>query len=162
MWMIRNDETKDIWEISDPSKDESGINDVGLGYWIPIPPPETQPVINPPLEQGHWHKTPNPPEIENRLVSAIRLALYVFKDKIDKGGKPMVFHSLRVMMDPSLTTENERIVGVLHDTIEDSEEVGYDEICTAFGSWVANAVQMLTKPASVNYFDYVMALQRGG
>ena len=38
---------------------------------------------------------------------------------LDKGGNPYILHPLRVML--SLNSEEERIVGVLHDVVEDCE-----------------------------------------
>jgi (p)ppGpp synthase/HD superfamily hydrolase len=39
--------------------------------------------------------------------------------KPDKAGQPYILHPLRVMLDPSLRTDEERITAVLHDIMED-------------------------------------------
>ncbi len=53
------------------------------------------------------------------LTNAIRLASLAHAEQVDKAGQPYVFHVLRVMLSPTLTTEAERIVAVLHDLKED-------------------------------------------
>ena len=52
------------------------------------------------------------------LERAIEIAVEAHKGVKDKGGTPYIVHPLAVML--SLETENEKIVGVLHDVVEDS------------------------------------------
>ena len=51
------------------------------------------------------------------LEKAIKIAVEAHTGQVDKGGNPYILHPLRVML--SLDTEEERIVGVLHDVVED-------------------------------------------
>ena len=51
------------------------------------------------------------------LQRAIEIAVEAHREQTDKAGAPYLLHSLRVMM--SLDTDEERIVGVLHDVVED-------------------------------------------
>ena len=51
------------------------------------------------------------------LEKAIKIAVEAHTGQVDKGGNPYILHPLRVML--SLETEEERIVGVLHDVVED-------------------------------------------
>lgn len=51
------------------------------------------------------------------LHRAIEIAAEAHRDQTDKAGAPYLLHPLRVMM--SLDTDEERIVGVLHDVVED-------------------------------------------
>ena len=53
------------------------------------------------------------------LEKAIKIAVEAHTGQVDKGGNPYILHPLRVML--SLNTEEERIVGVLHDVVEDCE-----------------------------------------
>ena len=53
------------------------------------------------------------------LEKAIKIALEAHTGQVDKGGNPYILHPLRVML--SLNSEEERIVGVLHDVVEDCE-----------------------------------------
>ena len=53
------------------------------------------------------------------LEKAIKIAVEAHTGQVDKGGNPYILHPLRVML--SLDTAEERIVGVLHDVVEDCE-----------------------------------------
>jgi len=57
------------------------------------------------------------------LSRCIILATESHSGQVDKAGEPYILHPLRVMCDPSLTTEIERCVAVLHDVIEDCPNV---------------------------------------
>ncbi len=51
------------------------------------------------------------------LERAIAIAIEAHRGQYDKAGAPYVLHPLRVML--SLGSNVERIVGVLHDVVED-------------------------------------------
>ena len=53
------------------------------------------------------------------LEKAIKIAVEAHTGQVDKGGNPYILHPLRVML--SLNSKEERIVGVLHDVVEDCE-----------------------------------------
>ena len=53
------------------------------------------------------------------LEKAIKIAVEAHTGQVDKGNNPYILHPLRVML--SLDAEAERIVGVLHDVVEDCE-----------------------------------------
>ncbi len=53
------------------------------------------------------------------LEKAIKIAVEAHTGQVDKSGNPYILHPLRVML--SLNTEEGRIVGVLHDVVEDCE-----------------------------------------
>ena len=53
------------------------------------------------------------------LEKAIKIAVEAHIGQVDKGGNPYILHPLRVLL--SLNSEEERIVGVLHDVVEDCE-----------------------------------------
>ena len=68
------------------------------------------------------------PELEDAIVLATRL----HKGQVDKRGKPYILHPLAVMLKGK--NKKERIVGVLHDTLEDCaitkenlRKIGYSE-----------------------------------
>lgn len=52
------------------------------------------------------------------IALALELALFVHREQVDKAEKPYILHPLRVMM--RLATDAERVVGLLHNTVEDS------------------------------------------
>jgi (p)ppGpp synthase/HD superfamily hydrolase len=53
------------------------------------------------------------------LSRAIAIAAEAHEGQVDKAGEPYVLHALRVML--RLSTDEERIVGVLHDVVEDTD-----------------------------------------
>ncbi len=53
------------------------------------------------------------------LEKAIKIAVEAHTGQVDKSGNPCILYPLRVML--SLNTEEGRIVGVLHDVVEDCE-----------------------------------------
>ena len=60
------------------------------------------------------------------LEKAIKIAVEAHTGQIDKGGNPYILHPLRVML--SLNSEEERIVGVLHDVVEDCEGWSWERL----------------------------------
>lgn len=60
----------------------------------------------------------------SNLQKAISIAVEAHEGQTDKGGSPYILHPLRVMM--SLKTEEEMIVGALHDVVEDCADKGFD------------------------------------
>lgn len=72
------------------------------------------------------------------------------------GGAEYYTHPLTVAM--MMRTDEERIVAVLHDTIEDTD-VTYEEIRTAFGSLIANAVYALSRRDGESYVDFIQRVK---
>jgi len=77
------------------------------------------------------------------LEDAIFLAVQAHRGQVDKAGRPLILHALRVML--RLESEEERIIGVLHDAVEDTghtlgslRELGYP-------AEVLRALECLTK-----------------
>ena len=60
------------------------------------------------------------------LEKAIKIAVEAHTAQVDKGGNPYILHPLRVML--SLNSEEERIVGVLHDVVEDCEGWSWERL----------------------------------
>lgn len=88
----------------------------------------------------------------DKLSMAIEIATMMHRGQTDKGGNSYILHPLRVMM--KMTTENEMIVGVLHDVLEDSPYSLFD-LSQTFGDEIANAVRILTRDAGLSYMDFV-------
>jgi (p)ppGpp synthase/HD superfamily hydrolase len=75
----------------------------------------------------------------------------------DKGGNPYILHPLRIMI--SLTTEDERIVGVLHDVVEDCPEWTFERLqAEGFSERVLTALKSVTKGSNDN--DYQAFVER--
>jgi len=60
------------------------------------------------------------------LEKAIKIAVEAHTGQVDKGGNPYILHPLRVML--SLDLEEERIVGVLHDVVEDCKGWSWERL----------------------------------
>jgi len=90
------------------------------------------------------------------LARAISIAAVGFEKVKDKGGNPYILHCLRVMNQ--MDTEEEKIVAILHDTIEDG-------VCTieslfkeGFSVRVVNALMLLTHEKGKPYDEYIKAI----
>jgi len=88
------------------------------------------------------------------LERAIEIAVEAHKGQTDKAGAIYILHPLRVMM--SLKTEEERICGILHDVVEDSdwsfERLGEE----GFSDEIVEALRCLTKIHGENYEDFIV------
>lgn len=88
-----------------------------------------------------------------RIFSMI--ALFGIKDK---AGKPLFYHAEYVANLGK--TKNEKIVGYLHDTIEDNKYVSYNLIRFIFGKTIADATQAMTKDKKISYQDYIKNVKK--
>lgn len=95
------------------------------------------------------------------LDRAILLAVEAHSGQLDKAGEPYILHCLRVMCDPSLTSEEERTVGVLHDIKEDRPESWYDQR-EEFTPGVSDALDLLTRSEIEPYSDYIYRIAASG
>lgn len=90
------------------------------------------------------------------LVKAIAIALSAHGEELDRSGKPVVLHPLAVMTALSEAGIEAQIVGVLHDTVEDTwVTLGYlrEE---GFSDKVVNAVDAVTRRDDESYEDFVL------
>ena len=77
------------------------------------------------------------------LEKAIALAVTAHEGQVDKAGQPYVLHPLRVML--ALKSTEERIVGVLHDVVEDCD-VSLEELREhGFSAAIIQAIDSVTK-----------------
>jgi len=93
--------------------------------------------------------------VKNLLEVAIKIAVEAHSGQLDKAGQPYVLHPLRVML--SLSDEKDRIVGVLHDVIEDSN-ITYDYlIVNGFEGQreILEALKSVTKEKDETYDDFI-------
>lgn len=88
-----------------------------------------------------------------QIEKAIETALKAHENKVDRYGKPYILHPIRVMI--KMEDDAEKIVGVLHDVIEDSEITFDDLRKEGFSDEIINAVDCLTKREEEEYFDYI-------
>ena len=87
------------------------------------------------------------------MIAAARLiAKLAHAGQVDKAGNDYFSHpeAVAAMLD----TPKEKVVGYLHDTVEDTD-VTVEEIREIFGDEIADAVALMTHAGGVPYMDYV-------
>lgn len=94
------------------------------------------------------------------IERAYEIACLAHAGQVDKGGHDYIEHPLAVYK--MLDTEEEKIVGLLHDVLEDGDKSFFtlDEIREEFGDTVADAVDAVTHREGEEYFDYLARLAK--
>ena len=87
------------------------------------------------------------------LEKALRIAVEAHAGQVDKAGKPYIFHPLRVCC--RCFTNEEKIVALLHDTIEDTEVTDEDLLSEGFPRNIVDAVLSMSRNEDENYEDFV-------
>lgn len=87
------------------------------------------------------------------LEKAIEIAVNAHKGQKDKNGKAYIGHLLRVMYKG--TTEDEKICGVLHDLIEDTNWTFEDLKKEGFNNIIISALKCLTKNKNEYYDKFI-------
>ena len=77
------------------------------------------------------------------LEDAILLAVKSHKGQVDKRREPYILHPLAVMLDGR--NEKERIVGVLHDVLEDTKVTVVKLRLLGYSKEILDALKILTK-----------------
>lgn len=77
------------------------------------------------------------------LLKATQLARKCHEGQVDKGGKPYIEHCLRVMNQGN--TIEEKIVGVLHDAVEDSNLTLEDLEKEGFPEDIISAIDSMSR-----------------
>ena len=85
------------------------------------------------------------------LTKAIRIAFEAHKDQVDKYGAPYLGHITRVM-NAGVTIE-EKIVGVLHDVVEDTSWTFEALAREGFPDNIIKALQCVTKTSEEENYD---------
>ncbi len=95
------------------------------------------------------------------LERAIAIAVEAHVGQLDKAGTPYILHPLRVML--ALSSNEERIVGVLHDVCEDCPGWDFDRLRReGFSEIVIDALRSVTKIEGESYDDFVLRASRNG
>lgn len=91
------------------------------------------------------------------LERAIEIAIEAHRGQRDKAGNDYINHPLRVMAAGKTT--NERIVGVLHDVVEDSDWSFERLMDEGFSKEVMDALRCLTHDPRVSYDQHISHLK---
>lgn len=90
------------------------------------------------------------------LEKAIEIALEAHRGQIDKSGKIYILHPMRVMLRGQ--TEDQMIVGILHDTVEDTP-VTIDMLKKeGFSQTVLDAIACISKNKGEDYEHFIMRI----
>ena len=92
------------------------------------------------------------------LEMAIEIAVKAHAGQKDKAGAPYILHCLSVMLKGK--TDDEKIVGVLHDIIEDTETNAETLREKGFPDEIIDAVVCLTKVKGENYDVYLERVKK--
>ena len=87
------------------------------------------------------------------LGTAIVLATEAHRNQKDKAGEPYILHPLRIM--GQLKSEESKIVGVLHDVVEDTSYTLDDLRHAGFGETIINAIESVTKKKGESYEAFI-------
>lgn len=87
------------------------------------------------------------------LERAIAIAAEAHAGQIDKAGEPYILHPIRVMLD--LEGETDRIVGVLHDVVEDTPWTLEGLRKEGFSETALAAIDAVTNRAGESYDAFV-------
>ena len=97
---------------------------------------------------------------DNQIYKAFEIVTTLFERDLDKGGMPYILHLIYVYRHVS--TEREKIVGLLHDTMEDKNVSKEDLLEVGFSSEIVEDVVNLTRVKPIEYNDYIDNLIKNG
>lgn len=89
----------------------------------------------------------------SNLDRAIILATRAHSGQVDRSGQPYILHPLRVML--KMSSEEARIVAVLHDVLEDTDVTAHDLAAEGFSQEIVEAVQAMSRHEDEEYEDFV-------
>ena len=93
------------------------------------------------------------------LERAIAIAAEAHRGKKDKAEAPYILHPLRVMFE--MTTDEERIVAVLHDVVEDSTAWSLQKLrAEGFSNTILEAIDSVTNRQDETYDDFIERARR--
>ncbi len=90
--------------------------------------------------------------MEQLLAKAINIALAAHEGQTDKSGMPYAGHVMRVMQ--AGRTIDEKIVGVLHDIVEDTDWTFERLLAEGFPMHVVEALRCVTKLSDDEPYDH--------
>ena len=92
-------------------------------------------------------------KLEEVLTIARQLATEAHKEQIDKAGKPYISHCQAVAAQ--LNTTEEKIVGWLHDVVEDTNITFSDLEKEGIPEYLIEAIKAITKISGESYKQYI-------
>lgn len=93
------------------------------------------------------------------LEKAIQIAVLAHNGQVDKGGQPYILHPISVMM--KMDTIEEKIVAILHDSIEDSNIKEEELIAFGIPKKLVDEIDLLTRKNGDSYMQYISKVKTG-
>ncbi|EGQ18390.1 hypothetical protein [Prevotella pallens] len=84
---------------------------------------------------------------------ATQIAIKVHKGQVDKGGHDYIYHPLRV--EAKSNSFEEKIVALLHDTVEDGGIAAEYLLMLGFPQNIVNTVLAVSRREEEDYFDFI-------
>lgn len=97
-------------------------------------------------------------DLREQLKQAINIAIKAHEKQVDKSNQPYIGHPFRVM-EAGVTLE-EKIVGILHDLIEDTKITLANLFMEGFSENIIDAVHTLTKLENEDYDNYIQRVKK--
>lgn len=93
------------------------------------------------------------------LEKSIIIATKAHSGQFDKGGSPYILHPLRVML--SLDNDEDRIVGILHDVLEDTSVTLNYLVNNGFlgETKILEALDSITRKSNESYKDFILRVK---
>jgi hypothetical protein len=97
------------------------------------------------------------PDSITPLERAIAFAVEKHAGQLDKVGRPYILHPLRVML--AMDSDDARIAAVLHDVVEDCDDVSIEDIrALGLPAAAVEVVELMTHDDDEPYMDYIERL----
>lgn len=84
---------------------------------------------------------------------AMQIAIKVHKGQLDKGGNDYINHPVRV--ERMCTCQEDRLVALLHDTIEDGDITADYLLMQGFPREIVDAILSVSRNKDEDYFDFI-------
>lgn len=97
-------------------------------------------------------------DLREQLKQAINITIKAHEKQVDKSNQPYIGHLFRVM-EAGVTLE-EKIVGILHDLIEDTKITLANLFMEGFSENIIDAVHTLTKLENEDYDNYIQRVKK--
>lgn len=97
-------------------------------------------------------------DLREQLKQAINITIKAHEKQVDKSNQPYIGHPFRVM-EAGVTLE-EKIVGILHDLIEDTKITLANLFMEGFSENIIDAVHTLTKLENEDYDNYIQRVKK--
>lgn len=91
------------------------------------------------------------------IQQALCYAIRAHKGQIDKGGNDYINHPVYLALQ--MNEPVEKVVALLHDVMEDSNVLTYDDVYHLFNPFIADTLKLLTHIKGIKYFDYIQEIK---